>query len=450
MARAERQLPVCVVDSKGSPIPSATVTFGDPFDSPPSSKDKEEGTPSTREGDTFFVHTFGDGDAVWVRAEAKGYAGRRHRYTNFAPSQIVIEMPPTETLTGRLLNEDRSPARNATVILQISSDIDSTGFNIRIGSSDERGTHVTTDNEGRFELKNAPKTAISADVSAMSVGRFTKSNSPDGGATLKQLRDGTYELKFEQPPPAIVTVVDEKDSPITGASVEFYHDLHETILTKTTDATGKCQVPRLPATCCLVVTAPGFGRQAVSDSSTSYHIILHPETALRLKLQNEAGNLITHAFVLAGTLRPDGLWDIQGRAPGEQIYVAASGYQARWFPLTGGEASLTLLPPPPTRAPLTILGQVLDDTTGRPINRARITPLLANDENAPTAKPGLPPTFAIADRFTLQYYNPWHDLKAVAVSASADGYTSTTTDKLFLTSFADDNTLALTIRLKKP
>lgn len=214
-----------VIDSRGGPVASATITaLGSGAEAP------ERTAISDTEGQ--FRLSGLSHDLVRLRVRADGHPPLAVFTRPGADEPLVIELSAGALLTGRVTDDASAPVAAASVWLL--PDLENQGRTVAWDSRD----HATqTNGEGRFRFEHVAPGKWSLDV------RSGQSRGSVDGIHLQEGAEREVDLRLRKRSDLTITVTDESNRPVADASIRVtYAGRPLATVLGSTDASGRARI----------------------------------------------------------------------------------------------------------------------------------------------------------------------------------------------------------------
>jgi uncharacterized GH25 family protein len=450
-----------VQEAGGNPLPNARVSSSFKSASAGSSGQKY-----TTDNNGMALVRYPDSglQTLEVSASQDGFSSRKMLWDvpsgDTVPASYTLKLTAEVIIGGAIVDNGENPIPGATISLyRFWSGND--------GNPDKKGEQPafstqtqTTDDQGRWQAKGLPLELLDHIGFDVKHPDFVGTNITVGAnpVTEKQLRDGTHRLVLQRGLEAHGRIVDDKDNPISGATVwvgrKYYRDRQET----QSDAQGRFSFHNISGGDTL------FSVMAQDRSPDSKMVNVVPDMAeivfrlkagsvIRAHVQDESGQPVADARVALEGNPGESAYDAyefsantdsQGNfswdsAPHEEMpfYFFHDGFEAkRAVKLAPNQDNTVTL-----RKSRQLQGLVLDDTSEQPVTKFTVRTGHASPDGSDVYGVIRYKDFSAADgRFTMSLEEEEDD----AVAIYADGYT----DKIEKIPEAQNGTVQVVIRMK--
>ena len=294
------------------------------------------------------------------------------------PDRLLFQMEKGTTISGRVVDQDRDPVADATVVVFVSK---------RYPNSDQRVeimlASTKVDANGRWSFANVPQAPDFVEMGAYHHLFLTdeSTHGTDKVIPLPALRDGSAVLRLERGTRIEGTVVSPDGRPVSGAEVYFGRRDNSIPPTKTDDRGAFALGIKPGVVSSLTARPPGFGPTMqpvkVGREQQNITLTLTAPNTLAGRVVDAAGKLIPRATIQVNswrnstTLKQEMRTGDDGRfawneAPDDELKVSiyAGGYTYREdVALVAGRPNEIVLTPATA-----ITGSVVDGETGAPVS----------------------------------------------------------------------------------
>ena len=454
------QLQLFVQDGEGHPLPNAQVTAasrGQPGSINQKFTTDANGTALVRYPDTGL-------ESLEVSAAHDDYSGRKMLWDlkagDTVPTSYTLKLAGEVKIGGLVMDTENNPISNAKISLYRFWSGNDGDPNKKGEQASFSTQQQTTDGDGRWQAKGLPPELLDHIGFEVTHPDFVSASANVGGngTTEKQLRDGSYKTVLSRGQDVLGRVVDDKDSPVAGATVWAGRKYTRDRKQATTDGGGRFSfhsVENGDVLFSVMAKDHSPDNQTVSVKPDMAEIVfrLKAGSVIRAHVQDESGQPVADARVgLEGNYgepaydayefnaNTDGngnfIWD---SAPAEEMpfYIFHDGFEAkRGVKLAPNQDNIVTM-----HKSRQLQGLVLDATTEQPVTKFTVRTGTVNGDASDVYGVIRYKDFTAADgKFTMSLEEEADN----AVAVYADGYA----DKIKKFPDAQNVVLQVVVRLK--